>query len=129
MRVLMSKRTVVAVLALGLGLSGCASAGGGGGSSGPRSSPTRIIRDELAEMQQLDAYTVVQRIRPRWLQLRANEEPTVFVDGARRSGGLTELRSIRVQDIQMMEYMSASDASTRFGTGFQGGAILVTTIR
>ena len=50
--------------------------------------------------------------------------PQLYIDGARRSG-VDELRSLRGPDIQQMEFMSASDATTRFGTGHQGGAILV----
>jgi hypothetical protein len=54
--------------------------------------------------------------------------PVLYVDGGRR-GGVTDLRSLRPAEIAQMDYMSASDATTRFGTGHSGGAVLVTTRR
>jgi hypothetical protein len=53
----------------------------------------------------------------------------VIVDGTRQQVGLSILRSIRTFELQGLRYMSASDATTRYGTGFDGGAILVTTKR
>jgi len=46
------------------------------------------------------------------------------VDGARR-GSLGDLQSILSTEIQEMQYLSAGDATNRFGTGHTGGAILV----
>lgn len=122
-----SKALLVTAFALAMGVTGCASAGGGGGSGG--GGPNRITLAELEGLEQFDAYATIQRLRPRWLQSRGGGDPVVHVDGARRMGGLGELRGIRAADIQQMEYLSANDASTRFGTGYQGGAILVTTKR
>ena len=42
-------------------------------------------------------------------------------------GGVEELRSIRAEHVVEIRYMSASEATTRFGTGYTGGLILVTT--
>jgi len=130
MRCIASPRLLVASLALALGLAGCASAGGGGAEDGaPRGSANRIIFEELQPLQQLDGYQAVQRLRPIWLRARGGTMPQVLVDGNRQAGSLDALRSIRAADIQEMTYMSARDATTRFGTGFDGGAILITTRR
>lgn len=129
MRCFASTRLLVASLALALGLTGCASSGGGGGTGAPRGSANRIILEELEPVQQLDAYDAVRRLRPMWLRARGGAAPQVLVDGNRQPGGLDALRSIRSSEIQEMRYLSASDATTRFGTGFDGGAILVTTRR
>jgi hypothetical protein len=125
-----TKRAMLFVSALLLGLTACASGGGTARPAGANAN--RIVRAELdAFGGQADAYQAVQRLRPRWLQVRSGVGNTVavlYVDGGRR-GPVTELRSLRPTEIQRMEYMSASDATTRFGTGHSGGAILVTSLR
>lgn len=127
MRTRPSKRALVLALALTLGAAGCASGGGGERPAG--SSSTRIVQAELQPLGQLDALQVVQRLRTRWLQTRAGlEAPVLYVDGTRR-GSADELRFLRADEIEVMEYMSPSDATTRYGTGHTGGAILVTSIR
>lgn len=120
----------VAALALTFGLAGCASAGGGGGEDGaPRGRPNHIIREELATMEQLDMYQAIQRLRPNWLRARMGQTAQIIVDGNRQPGGLTVLQQYRVTQVQEARFLSASDATTRFGTGFDGGAIMVTTRR
>jgi hypothetical protein len=121
-------RNVVLVLAAAVGLAGCASSGGGARPEG--STSNRIVQEELMPLgAQLDAYQAIERLRPRWLQPRVGQPaPTLYVDGTRR-GGLSDLRSMRLSIVERMEYMSASDATTRFGTGNRGGAIMVFTRR
>jgi hypothetical protein len=114
-------------LALALGSTGCASAGGAAGAGG--GGPNLIVEEELAPLQQLDAYQAIQRLRSRWLVSRGGSSPTLFVNGARRGGGLGDLRTLRAADVAEMQFLSASDATTRFGTNMDGGAILVTLKR
>jgi len=134
MRPTSSLRPVVLAATLLLGLGGCAS-GGGGGSDGDSARPAgattnRIVRAELEPLVELSAMQAIQRLRSRWLRNRPGlrTEPVLYVDGSRRSG-LAELESLRASDVEQMEYMSSTDASTRFGTGHSAGAILVTTAR
>ena len=130
MRPTSSRNTILLALALALGLAGCAS-GGGGGSRPEGASSNRIVRAELTPLGQIDALQAVQRLRSRWIQSRggmAGEPPVLYVDGTRR-GSADELRFIRVDEVQQMEFLSAGDATTRFGTGHTGGAILVTSVR
>lgn len=124
MRFARASRSFIAALALALGATGCAS---GGSSSTPRGSSTRIIESELQSMQQLSVYDAIGRLRPDWLRGRGGALPAVMMDGNRQGGGMDVLRSLRVVDVQELRFMNASDATTRYGTGFQGGAILVTT--
>lgn len=124
-----SKRLMLASIALLMGLAGCASAGDGSTSSGRGGNPNRITQENLVDHQSLDLLTAIQQIRPRWLTNRGRGNTRVIVDGAARMGGTDELRSFRVPDIQEVEFLSASDATTRFGTGYEGGAILVQTRR
>ena len=129
MRATSSRNAVLLAFALAVGLAGCAS--GGGGSSRPAGATSnRIVRAELEPLGQVDALQAVQRLRSRWVQARgaASDTPILYVDGTRR-GSADELRFIRTADIEMMEYLNAGDATTRYGTGHMGGAILVTSVR
>lgn len=114
------------VIALLLG--GCASAGGGeaGVRPGPRD---RILTEELANLQQLSALEVVQRLRPTWLRIRSGSLPEVVLDGTPIEGGARALQNIRVGEIRELQYLNPSDATMRFGTGYLAGAILVFTGR
>lgn len=117
--------TGLAVL-LALTLTGCA--GGGGTSQGtPRGSADRIIEAEMEGIHQLSAYEAVQRLRPRWLVTRTGAAPQVHVDGTIQS--VEVLRTLRAVDVQEMRFLNAADATTRFGTNYVSGVILVTTKR
>lgn len=125
-----TRRLGIAVLTAGMVMSGCASGGSGGGSiNGP------ITRAELETVPASDAYEAVQTLRSLWLRSRAsptpsdpNPQPVVYVDGAAR-GGLQELRSVSVQDIETIRYINGRDATTRWGTGHHAGVIEIRTRR
>ena len=122
----LSRRAFIASFALTVGLAGCASSGGGGGGGG---SSTRLTQAELADVAQLDAFQAIQRLRSQWLRSRGGNAPQVVSDGMRQQDGIESLRRFRVSDVEEMRYMSATEATNRFGTGYDGGAILVTTKR
>ena len=133
MRVISSQRLMLAAFALMIGLAGCASGSGGSGSSGSSSGsssgPNRLTAADLVNQQELDLYDAIRQLRGRWLTSRGRGTPRVVVDGSPRQSGIDELRSLRVSDVQEIEFLSASNATTRFGTGYDAGAILVTTRR
>ena len=115
---------VFAAFGFATGLAGCAS----GESGGPRRDPNRITVEELADYTTLTALDAVRRLRPRWLQGRgAGNMPQLIVDGARMGDAQNPLRSLSVSDIQEIRYLTASDATMRYGTNFPGGAIVVTS--
>jgi hypothetical protein len=117
------------VLVSALAFSGAACASGSGGASRPAgATQNRIVEAELAALGQVDALQAVNRLRPQWLSSRSGAAPVLYVDGQRRSN-LQELGTVRASEVEQMEYMSASDASTRYGTGHTGGAVLVTMRR
>ena len=118
--------TLLFALLTVVALGGCASSGGGSGDSGERTRGTQnqIIEAELSTLYQLNAYQAVERLRPRWLRQRLGRVPQVVVGGS-PGQGLGVLRSIRAVDVREMRFMSASDATTRYGTGYDGGAIVV----
>jgi len=129
-----STKVVLFAFALALGLTACASGGGGASSRPAGATSNRIVRAEIELLPPMDALTGIQRLRPRWLQSRAGsgvvgaEGPVLYVDGARRTDS-SDLATMRVSEVEQMNYMSASDATTRYGTGHGGGAIQVTTRR
>jgi len=110
-------------------------ASGGGGQTAartPRGGATLIIRAELQQSTSSDLWEAVNILRPRWLQTQRNASfaaPQAFarvvVNGTPR-GALYELRRISASAIESMRFVSASDATTKYGTGYPGGAIEVT---
>ena len=127
MRSHISRTTLDFALALAFGIAGCASSGGS--SSRPAgSSSTRIVRAELATLPDMDAFLAIERLRPRWLQSRSGDIVQLYIDGSRRSN-VRDLQTLRIGEVEQMEYMSSNDATTRYGTGHAGGAVLVTSRR
>jgi hypothetical protein len=90
---------------------------------------TRAEIDETGAETALDA---VRQLRPQYLRGRAvvsveypsASVPVVYMNGLFR-GDLTSLRSILVHDIEEIQYINPSDATTRWGTGHAGGVIHV----
>lgn len=132
MRAVSPKVLVPLSLALVVGLGACASSGTGTGTA-PRGSSTRIVASDFEEMASEDVYTIVQRMRPRWLQVRGGTTAqgraltAIFIDGVRQSGSVEILRGLRGSDVEEVRYMNARDATTRWGTDMMGGAIEVFT--
>ena len=100
-----------------------------------RSESEAITRAELDGSSFLSAHHAIERLRPTWLRPRGppsisvpSPYPVIYVDGLRR-GDLDELRTIAVLDVVTIQFMSASDATTRYGTDHASGAILLTTSR
>jgi hypothetical protein len=110
----------------------CASGSSGSSVSRDRS---RISQEELVEFPSGTAYEAIERLRPRWIRSRgvSSTRPgatpdyaAVFIDNA-PVGGLEALYRVSIRDIDYIEYMSASDATTRYGTGYPGGIIKIFT--
>ena len=118
------------------------------GAQETRSSHNRdiITREEIREraLDTKNAYDVVRRLRPHFLRERstgsisspmtaegnrntaAQRQPVqVYVNGAKTSVPNVSLREIHTEAIIEILYLNASDATTRFGTGHENGAILV----
>lgn len=109
-------------------LSGCGSAG-----TAPRRGSSDVLtRDEIVASSAATAYDAVRQLRPNFMRSRGQSSiqspgaamPVVYVDNIAR-GGLDALRDIRAGDVAEIRYVSASDATTRYGTGHSGGVIEV----
>ncbi len=131
MRSVSVNRRVVLVLGLVLALGACAGGGGAGGAG--RGSSTRLTEADIENDQSLDLYSIIQRRRPQWLRVRGAVTTSgpvtiaVIIDGTRQQGSVDLLRSMRGGEVQEVRFMSASDATTRYGTDMTGGAIVIVT--
>jgi hypothetical protein len=99
----------------------------------PRRSATLITEDEIAKSSARDAHHAVQLLRPDWLRPRgasslngAPADVMIYLNG-QRFGGSESLRQFQASSIKEMRYISASEATNRYGTGHNSGAILVKT--
>ena len=123
-------RIALSAILLTLALSSCASSGGPGGQ---RRNPNVMTTEELrqTDAEGLSAFQVIQRMRPQWLRSRGvgsfgggSSLPKVLVEEA-PFGEVDDLRRMDASEIDELRFLSAADATTRFGTGYPAGAILV----
>ena len=103
------------------------------GSPSPRRSNV-ISQEELVSSTATTAYEAVRQLRPQWLQSRGPDltsvggrpSARVAVDNVMR-GGHDELNGFDVNNVWEIHFISASDATTRWGVGVSGGIIEVIT--
>lgn len=95
-----------------------------------------IREDEIAELQDRyrNAVDLIQFARPRFLKTRgatrvgasaAGEYAAVYVNDV-RFGDIQSLRSLPSEGLVSIQWLSAAEATTRFGYGNTDGAILIT---
>ncbi len=93
------------------------------------------MRDQILS-EDKNALEAIMRLRPAWLRPRGrtslrNDERSyamVMLDDV-LYGSVDSLREIPVENIDRISFMSAADATTRYGTGYFGGIIHVHTGR
>jgi hypothetical protein len=95
-----------------------------------------LLLDEIKGSRSLGAtaYDLIAQMRPEYLRNRGTVSiknstqatAVVYVDGT-KFGDLESLRNVSAEHIFRIDYLSASDATTRYGTDHVGGAILITT--
>lgn len=103
--------------------------------SSDRHSRNLITAEELAGSDARNVYDAIRELRPTFLQPHRSATTSgapvtarVYVDGTPLGEGLEILRRMRLDDVAEIRFLSAADATQRFGTGNPGGAILVKTI-
>lgn len=132
MRARLLNRVLLIPLVFTVALASCATAGAGGSR---KSSTARITEEELDDWASQDLFTLVQRLRPSWMQARApvtfQGRPTVaiIIDGQRRQGSLELLRDFKAADVSEVSFLKGRDATTRYGTDMTAGAIIIITRR
>jgi hypothetical protein len=129
-----SSRRLIATAMLSLAV-GCASAGG---APVARQNQIVISSEEITAISAPTAYVVIQKLRPNFLRTRGavhgapvggtnNIEAVDLVVylNENRLGGSEQLRQISTTDIREIRYFSASEATTKWGTGHSAGAIQI----
>ncbi len=99
-----------------------------------RSSSRVLTAAELSEVSQLNALQAIELLRPGWLQSRGrvtidnpeNQRIRVVVNNG-SAGELQDLAGIPVTDVREMRYLNAREATTRYGTGYPEGIVVVIT--
>lgn len=120
------------LLGVALLLAGCSSAATQRG--GPQQDQRMLTTAELEGSGFNDAFSVVQALRPHWLNTRGRDsinQPQfirVYLDG-NLLGGPDELRAIPIRSISKMEFLDGLEAASRWGLDHGAGAIVVTTRR
>lgn len=120
-------------LLMTLAAASCASSAGGDGSV--RRDPNVITAAELTDLLDRSVYEAISQLRPQWLTTRGNVSlttsdnrlPSAIVDG--QPNRLDFLESMRPDEVETLRFISAADATMRWGTGYPNGAIEVTTRR
>ena len=80
------------------------------------------------------AYDAVLRLQPSWLlghgarSHDAESRPVVYLND-HVLGGVDQLRELPVENIREIQFLSAIDATTRFGSGHVSPVIIVRTLR
>lgn len=107
--------SMVGTLVLAALLSACAAGPRG---NGPSADQTRLTAQEIASVSAQNLYEVVQRLRPRWIEVRAprsgfSGEGTSVVVYLDRTllGGPGELANLGPEVAAWIEYMSGSKAA------------------
>lgn len=95
--------------------------------------PELITAEEMAGVNAVTVYDIVQHLRPAWL-LRSRPNPAlpnqyliIYVDGQRLGSGIDALRTLPVRSAYSVEFLSPTKAQGRFGPGHNVGAIEVLT--
>lgn len=130
-----SSRRFAALAMIALAV-GCASSG-----VSPASKNLNVItEEEITATSATNAYELIQHLRPNYLRTRGAVHGAPTADGNHleavdlvvylnetRFGGSDQLRQIAFSDIREIRYYSASEATTKWGTGHSAGAIQVVT--
>lgn len=126
--------------ALVVPFSACSSASQSAQDQAPRRDRDLITAVEIAAAggETLNAYQVVERLRPHWFNPIGHpsgvggrgpaivEKPMVFVNGMRQ-GEIGVLSNIQADHVLEIRYLEPRDAGLRYGTGYPAGIIQVVT--
>jgi hypothetical protein len=117
------------IVLLGFLLVACASAASTRVPGGDRDI---LMAAEIEHSNAGTLYEAIQRLRPHFLFSRGRsslrtantQQPVVVVNGVPQSS-LESLRGISARTVHYVRFLSAPEATTRFGTGYMAGVIEV----
>jgi hypothetical protein len=96
--------------------------------------PSVLSRAEWADANVSNAFEVIEQLRPQFfrsrgetsIMLRGETQTSVYLDNM-RLGGLETLHDVPISGIHSIRYLSAGEATNRWGTNQTGGAIQLVT--
>ena len=108
-------------------IAACASSGVGDGESGPRREANLITTEELTQVLDRSIYEAIQILRPQWLRRTGfrNDLPSAVTDN--QLFELTFLETMPSEMAESLRFITPTDATFRWGTGYPSGAIEVST--
>ena len=128
---------LVALLVLAPVVSACASSGGtafgGDGETADATgrSTTLIVRAQLAQYGGQSALDAIRRLNRRWLRAERGgggiAYARVVIDGGGNRYDLSVLDQLSANEIESLRYLDFNDAIQKYGVGFRGGVIEVTS--
>ena len=82
----------------------------------------------------MTAYDLLAHLRPEFLRSRGTNSfrdttplrAVVYIDGL-KYGSVEQMKNLSAERVFQVRYLSAADATTRYGMDHGGGAILITT--
>jgi hypothetical protein len=99
----------------------------------PRPRADLVTAEQARATHETNAYNVIEHLHPIWLRKRsvASLDPYVATDikviyNEREMGGLETLRDIRVETIISIQFFDSVMARSRWGVGYEMGAIVIT---
>ena len=92
--------------------------------------PSVLSQTEWTGANVSTAFEAIEQLRPQFFRsrgetsilLRAQTQTSVYLDNM-RLGGLESLHDVPISSIQSIRYLSAGEATIRWGTNQTGGAI------
>lgn len=125
----MSRIIGLSRIAIVLALAACASSGVSN-SGGARRSADQITYAEISTASAMNAYDLVDRLRPTWLRTQGRSGIiVVYLDG-HRLGDLSSLRSLSTEGFRSLQWLDAGRAATvltEIGSDAIAGAIVIKT--
>lgn len=103
--------------------------------------PSRATDSQIITQEEIDAsraptaFEVIQKLRANFLSYRGETSldraksrpfPTVYVDG-QEFGPIGSLRNIPASQVATIRLYRSWEATTKYGTGYAGGVIAITT--
>lgn len=128
----MRRAVAVLLLVLGSAAAACGPVAEPGARPAPRASGTLITEEQIRRVQYMNAYEIVQALRPLWLRPRGTDslrrpgEVLVYRDDV-QMGGVGTLRTMSTADIVTIRFIDGITAGSRWGMDHGNGVILVTT--
>lgn len=97
-----------------------------------RSARNTITADDVQTGRFTDTYNAIQTLRPSWLMrgtsITASRPVQVYLNNM-NVGDVAALRDVPLSSVMSIRFLDSFEAASRFGSGHDNGAIVVTTGR